>query len=997
MIHGSDRGGLDLTTGNPDRRQGRRPLDVVAGLVVFAVLSACSGGDSTAPPIASVASITIAPDSTNVQLGASVQLNATVRDAQGATLSGRSVTWTTSNGGVASVSAAGLVTALAQGRAVITATAESRSGTAIVHVTLPFDTLPGAAGAPAVAAVTLQEAVSRPEDYSMDHPELGSLPVSFNTVVVSITADATVGQVNTLLRQIGARIAGGVPGVAGTAAAVLVLRLPTRSHAELNAVLTTLDASPVIRAAAPDAILQPLFVPGSGASTPADWVWNGPTDPDGNHGLEITRAPQMWNLNGLVRRSGVRTETGILDSGFASHEDLVYKAASTPLPPLADPLHGMHVAGTVGATFDNVVGVDGMNPFADLVVHGFAAVGDLVTGTAQLIATRPAVRVVNLSLGYNWNDMGVTIATNTLARILVLSQGRAFYDILAASAASGRALPVIVAATANDGQSAAQTPYYSPFLNAALIHGAAPVIAVEAVDWAANRASFSNLGGHVSAPGVGITSTFPGNAYGALAGTSMAAPHVTGLVSYLYSLDPALPPPDMLSNPIRDLLIANARPAGGGAAPMIDAFATALDVDRVRGGDRVLRGLLDVNDGTADGNKRVDEDGIDNLDDFDFNGQNADGVIDISDFRRWRDWLLQAEDPTDLRLDGAPDHLKKDLNGDRRVQTPDLENVYPRGDFNGDGMISRSDAAPVPGVLDNQQVTDLDVLQQLFSDPDYASTTLPELIDSGDIEVDAERCISFGPKRMLSTMKEIDTQLARRLHTHPDTAPRFIHTIPVHPAGYTAMLEFYDQADTVVWTQEQDTTLAPGEDIFVECNLLYFNDFLAAIGDEWSKPIAATTPNGRRFLGQFGNESLTLTLDSLPAHDELELVFDVYIIDSWNGNGGVGSSSAPDIVTVSIDGVSTPLLRTTFSNKPRDRQAYPDEHPGGSNPAGAGALAINALGYPPGSDFFGDTLYQIRIGFTHSDDSIVLRFESQQTSGSNEQWGIDNVFVTRIR
>ncbi|NOT07916.1 MAG: Ig-like domain-containing protein, partial [Gemmatimonadales bacterium] len=64
-------------------------------------------------------------------------LTATTLDASGNTLTGRSVTWTTSALTVATVSATGLVTAAGVGSATITATSETRTGTAIITVTDP--------------------------------------------------------------------------------------------------------------------------------------------------------------------------------------------------------------------------------------------------------------------------------------------------------------------------------------------------------------------------------------------------------------------------------------------------------------------------------------------------------------------------------------------------------------------------------------------------------------------------------------------------------------------------------------------------------------------------------------------------------------------------------------------------------------------------------------------------------------------------------------------
>src|SRR6185437_8789470 len=62
------------------------------------------------------------------------QLNATPRDADGNALTGRTITWSSSNSSVASVSSSGSVSGLAQGTAVITATSEGISSTADITV-----------------------------------------------------------------------------------------------------------------------------------------------------------------------------------------------------------------------------------------------------------------------------------------------------------------------------------------------------------------------------------------------------------------------------------------------------------------------------------------------------------------------------------------------------------------------------------------------------------------------------------------------------------------------------------------------------------------------------------------------------------------------------------------------------------------------------------------------------------------------------------------------
>jgi PKD domain-containing protein/Big-like domain-containing protein/calcineurin-like phosphoesterase family protein len=82
-----------------------------------------------------VASVSVSPSTATVSVGATVQLTATAADAAGNPLSGRTITWTSSDTTTAPVGTSGLVTAKkAGGPVTITATVEGKSGTAAVTV-----------------------------------------------------------------------------------------------------------------------------------------------------------------------------------------------------------------------------------------------------------------------------------------------------------------------------------------------------------------------------------------------------------------------------------------------------------------------------------------------------------------------------------------------------------------------------------------------------------------------------------------------------------------------------------------------------------------------------------------------------------------------------------------------------------------------------------------------------------------------------------------------
>ena len=84
-----------------------------------------------------VASVDVSPASGTIAVGASIQLTAQPKDEVGNPLAGRVVTWSSSNTGVATVAADGLVTGVGEGTATITATSETKSGDAAIEVYAP--------------------------------------------------------------------------------------------------------------------------------------------------------------------------------------------------------------------------------------------------------------------------------------------------------------------------------------------------------------------------------------------------------------------------------------------------------------------------------------------------------------------------------------------------------------------------------------------------------------------------------------------------------------------------------------------------------------------------------------------------------------------------------------------------------------------------------------------------------------------------------------------
>lgn len=222
-----------------------------------------------------------------------------------------------------------------------------------------------------------------------------------------------------------------------------------------------------------------------------------------------------WSVNRVGYGDGRGKTAWIIDSGIDfDHPDLNVDAARSrsfitgQTSPEDEHGHGTHVAGVIGAK-NNTIGILGVASEAKLVslrvlkADGEGTLSSIVQALSYVNTNAAAGDVVNMSLGED-------VVSPTLDQQV---QNTAARGILIAIAAG------------NDSKPARD---FSP----GRANGA-NIFTVSATDSLDRFASFSNYGNDVvdvAAPGVHILSTYTNGRYAIMSGTSMAAPHVAGLL-----------------------------------------------------------------------------------------------------------------------------------------------------------------------------------------------------------------------------------------------------------------------------------------------------------------------------------------------------------------------------------------------------------------------------------------------------------------------------------
>ena len=228
---------------------------------------------------------------------------------------------------------------------------------------------------------------------------------------------------------------------------------------------------------------------------------------------------QVWTND--VEKNG---KAGVDDDGNGFIDDIHgYNFVGNNGNPMDDHGHGSHCSGVIGANH-NSDGISGV--MNNLEIVGVKFLDSKGSGTLAA-----AIQSIDYAL-----KLGVDIMSNSWG-----GGGRtqALYDAIEAANQKGI---IFVAAAGNASANNDTTPSYpASYEND-------NVISVGAMDGKGVKASFSNYGAkkvHVFAPGVNIISSVIGNRYQKMSGTSMATPHVAGVVGLILSHEPTLSPPEV--------------------------------------------------------------------------------------------------------------------------------------------------------------------------------------------------------------------------------------------------------------------------------------------------------------------------------------------------------------------------------------------------------------------------------------------------------------------
>ena len=279
----------------------------------------------------------------------------------------------------------------------------------------------------------------------------------------------------------------------------------------------------------------------------------------------------IWTNAGEIAGNGIDDDgNGYIDDihgwNTVSDNGITYEAGYDA--------HGTHVAGTIGATGGNGVGVAGVNWNVTMISakalgrDGSGTVADAIQAIDYLTNLKTTKGLNIVALNHSWVTRG--FSQGLLDSITRAAQA----GILSAAAAGNANLD-------NDSND-----FYPANFDTTATAGYDAVISVAYINKEGLKSPYSNYGAtsvDLGAPGASIYSTISGSAYGMKSGTSMATPHVSGAIALYASTHPGEAAPqiraDLLSYGIQPTVSLEGNTATGGrldVAKLLTAPASEL-------------------------------------------------------------------------------------------------------------------------------------------------------------------------------------------------------------------------------------------------------------------------------------------------------------------------------------------------------------------------------------------------------------------------------------
>lgn len=241
-------------------------------------------------------------------------------------------------------------------------------------------------------------------------------------------------------------------------------------------------------------------------------------------------AANMW-----VNEAEKNGQPGVDDDGNGYVDDIHgYDFANNDGDPMDGHSHGTHCAGTIGAVHDNGEGVAGV--MADVTLVGVKFLTDSGSGS-----TANAIKSIDYA-----TKIGVDIMSNSWGGG---GRSQALEDAIKRAAEAG----IIFTAAAGNSRSNNDTrPHYPSNYD---VENVVSVAAHTAQDTLASFSCYGKRTVHIAAPGHNVMSTVKNGGYKAYSGTSMATPHVSGVLGLLLANEGRMPHSEM-----RERLLATSIP-----------------------------------------------------------------------------------------------------------------------------------------------------------------------------------------------------------------------------------------------------------------------------------------------------------------------------------------------------------------------------------------------------------------------------------------------------